>query len=125
MDNRKSGRVVGIIHPLRAPPPRTPAWPGCNPQPLRLVARPDKETARVVENGLALYACKGHIAAIDYFAAQGHTPSLYTIATGSSEPIYRQLVEQDPPPGWPPASWRRATCCRPCAKSRRRWPSIR
>ncbi|GJI92098.1 GntR family transcriptional regulator [Duganella hordei] len=23
-----------------------------------------------------------------------HTPSLYTIATGSSEPIYRQLIEQ-------------------------------
>ncbi|MES2352158.1 hypothetical protein [Duganella sp. Dugasp56] len=88
MDNSKSGRVVGIIHPLRAPPPRKQTWPGCNPQPLRLVARPDKDMARVVENGLALYACKGHIAAIDYFAAQG--VSLRTISRVLWQPEQRR-----------------------------------
>lgn len=88
MDNSKSGRVVGIIHPLRMPPPRAQTWPGCAPQPLRLVARPDKEMARVVENGLALNACKGHIAAIDYFAAQG--VSLRTISRVLWQPGQRR-----------------------------------
>ncbi len=44
--------------------------------------------ARIVENGLALYACKGHIAAIDYFAAKG--VSLRTISRVLWQPEQRR-----------------------------------
>lgn len=76
----KKARVVGVIFPLtgRKLPPR-PALPRPEfasyrdfpPQPLRVVGRPDKASERLVENGLALFSIKGHVAAIDYFAAKG------------------------------------------------------
>jgi hypothetical protein len=66
MDHDKRGRVVGVIHTQRRPPGGLPAPAVFYPQPLRLVARPDSDMARMIENALALFALRGHAAAIDY-----------------------------------------------------------
>jgi len=68
MDKDKRGRVVGVIYSNRRPAPRTPppSPPRLAPQPLRLVARPNKNMERMIENGLALFALRGHAVAIDY-----------------------------------------------------------
>jgi uncharacterized protein (UPF0128 family) len=68
MDRNKGGRVVGVIHTQRRQQGAggSPLRAAFYPQPLRLVARPDKEMARMIENGLALFALRGHTAAIDY-----------------------------------------------------------
>ena len=66
MERNKGGRVVGIIYPQRRPPGGVPVRAKFQPQPLRLVARPNQDMARMIENGLALFALRGHTAAIDY-----------------------------------------------------------
>lgn len=90
MEHRTNGRVVGVIHAQRIQPGAAPARPLAYPplQPLRLVARPDKHMARLVENGLAIYALRGHIAAINYFAAAGI--SLRTISRVLWQPGQRR-----------------------------------
>jgi hypothetical protein len=69
MDRNKGGRVVGVIHTQRRQPGGPPVRAVFYPQPLRLVARPNKEMARMIENGLALFALRGHTAAIDYLVS--------------------------------------------------------
>ena len=90
MEQHTKGRVVGIIHANRMQPGGAPVRMMFYPQPLRLVARPDKQTARIVENGLAVYALRGHVAAIDYFAAAG--VSLRTISRVLWQPAQRRAV---------------------------------
>ena len=89
MEHRTTGRVVGVIYPHRIQPtaPARPIAPVPR-QPLRLVARPDKQMARLVENGLAIYALRGHIDAINYFAAAGI--SLRTISRVLWQPSQRR-----------------------------------
>ncbi|MQA36573.1 hypothetical protein [Rugamonas aquatica] len=89
MEQRTTGRVVGIIHAQRIQH-AAPARPMAHlpRQPLRLVARPDKQMARLVENGLAIYALRGHIDAISYFAAAGI--SLRTISRVLWQPGQRR-----------------------------------
>jgi len=70
MEKDKMGRVVGVI--LGKSNPSTghrPDRPALTPQPLRLVARPDSNQQRLIENGLAVAALRGHNAAIDYLVA--------------------------------------------------------
>lgn len=70
MEQDKMGRVVGVIlGKARAATVGAPHRPVLRPQPLRLVARPDGNQQRLIENGLAVAALRGHNAAIDYLVA--------------------------------------------------------
>jgi hypothetical protein len=70
MEQDNMGRVVGVI--LGKSNPSTgqrQGRPASTPHPLRLVARPDRDQQRLIENGLAVAALRGHNAAIDYLVA--------------------------------------------------------
>jgi len=70
MEQDKMGRVVGVILGKGNPSMgHRPGRPALTPQPLRLVARPDSNQQRLIENGLAVAALRGHNAAIDYLVA--------------------------------------------------------
>jgi hypothetical protein len=88
MERKNIGRVVGVIHGRRVPPNGTPLRLAFYPQRLRLVARPDKDTERMIENGLALSALRGHTAAIDYLV--GVNVPLSTISRVLWNPLQRR-----------------------------------
>lgn len=70
MEKDTMGRVIGVILGKgRASPVVLRDRPALTPQPLRLVARPDSNQQRLIENGLAVAALRGHNAAIDYLVA--------------------------------------------------------
>ena len=72
MDKSIFGRVIGTIMPRRGVPPQLVERPRVwLPAPLRLVARPDVFTAKVVERGIEIFIRRGQLEAIDYFTAHG------------------------------------------------------
>jgi hypothetical protein len=75
MEHKEIGRVVGIITPRRGSavfkrPPGLVLMP-VMPAPLRLVARPDKDMARLVEQGLNRLFHEGCAAAVNFLSFNG------------------------------------------------------
>lgn len=96
MENDNRGRVVGIIHGGRELAGAAQSRPPYRPRALRLVARPDRGTAKIIENALNVLYSYGHLAAIDYLV-EARVP-LRTISRVLWKPQFRRAGGADADP---------------------------